>query len=131
MYKESNIDFSKQSYVEAHGTGTQAGDLEEANAIDRPLAKDVKNRIQYSYKIPEDSIEETARNALPYIENCLFRNISFYMIGYSFGTLVGLEMISLLEEKGYPGIMILIDGSPTYITSSLKKQFPHQTDAEF
>ncbi|KAJ3652430.1 hypothetical protein Zmor_018395 [Zophobas morio] len=87
--------------------------------------------IQYSYKNPEDSIEETARNALPYIENCLSRNIRFCMIGYSFGTLVGLEMISLLEEKGYHGIMILIDGSPAYITSSLKKQFPHQTDAEF
>ena len=53
------------------------------------------------------------------------------MIGYSFGTLVGLEMVSLLEEKGYIGTMILIDGSPTYITSSLKKQFPHETDAEF
>ena len=66
-----------------------------------------------------------------YIENCLFRNIPFYIIGYSFGTLVALEMISLLERNGYPGIMILIDGSPAYSTSSLKKQFAHETEAQF
>ena len=45
MYKESNIDFSKLSYVEAHGTGTQVGDPEEANAIDRALAKKCKKQL--------------------------------------------------------------------------------------
>ena len=40
-------------------------------------------------------------------------------------------MISLLEAKGYNGTIILIDGSPAYITSSLKKQFIHDTDAQF
>ncbi|KAJ3652436.1 hypothetical protein Zmor_018400 [Zophobas morio] len=79
----------------------------------------------------EDSIEEIARNTLPHVLNHLSRKIPFYIIGYSFGTLVGLEMLSLLEEKGYNGIMILIDGSPAYITSSLKKQIAHETDAQF
>ena len=59
------------------------------------------------------------------------KKIPFYIIGYSFVTLVGLEMISLLEEKGYNGIMILIDGSPAYVTSSLKTQFAHETEAQF
>ena len=59
------------------------------------------------------------------------KKIPFYIIGYSFVTLVGLEMISLLEEKGYNGIMILIDGSPAYVTSSLKTHFAHETEAQF
>ncbi|KAJ3652435.1 hypothetical protein Zmor_018399 [Zophobas morio] len=87
--------------------------------------------LQYSYNNPEDSVEEIAHNILPHIENYLSRKIPVYVIGYSFGCLVGLEIISLLEEKGYNGIMICIDGSPAYITSSLKKQFAHETDAQF
>ena len=66
-----------------------------------------------------------------HIENYLSRDSSFYIIGYSFGTLVALEMISLLEEKGYTGILILIDSSPAYSSSSLKKHFAHETDAQF
>ena len=40
-------------------------------------------------------------------------------------------MISLLEKKGYTGILILIDGSPAYLASFLKKQFAHETEAQF
>ncbi|KAJ3652416.1 hypothetical protein Zmor_018384 [Zophobas morio] len=87
--------------------------------------------IQYNYNNPEDSIQEIAQNTLPHIENYLSRKIPFYIVGYSFGTGVGLELISLLEAKGYNGTIILIDGSPAYITSSLKKQFIHDTDAQF
>ncbi|KAJ3652684.1 hypothetical protein Zmor_018627 [Zophobas morio] len=87
--------------------------------------------VQYSYDNPEDSIKEIAQNTLPHIENYLSRDSSFYIIGYSFGTLVALEMISLLEEKGYTGILILIDSSPAYSSSSLKKHFAHETDAQF
>ncbi|XP_063924503.1 fatty acid synthase-like [Zophobas morio] len=87
--------------------------------------------VQYNYKNSEDSIEELARNTLPHIKHYLTRNTSFYIIGYSFGTLVALEMISLLEKKGYTGILILIDGSPAYLTSSLKKQVAHETEAQF
>ncbi|XP_063925092.1 fatty acid synthase-like [Zophobas morio] len=87
--------------------------------------------VQYTYKNSEDSIEELAQNTLPHIENYLTRTTPFYIIGYSFGTLVALEMISLLEKNGYTGILILIDGSPAYSTSSLKKQFAHETEAQF
>ncbi|KAJ3652394.1 hypothetical protein Zmor_018363 [Zophobas morio] len=84
--------------------------------------------VQYNYKNPEKSIEESAKNALPHIEIYLSRRIPFFFIGYSFGTLVGLEIISLLEEKGYFGTLILIDGSPTYINSFVKKLFTHEKE---
>ncbi|KAJ3653406.1 hypothetical protein Zmor_012660 [Zophobas morio] len=87
--------------------------------------------VQYNYNNPEDSIERTAQNTLPHIESFLSKDTSFYIIGYSFGTLVALEMTSLLEEKGYTGILILIDGSPAYSSSSLKKHFPHETETQF
>ena len=43
------------------------------------------------------------------------------MIGYSFGTIVALELVSLLEDRGIFGTVILIDGSPTYLSSSVKE----------
>ncbi|KAJ3652417.1 hypothetical protein Zmor_018385 [Zophobas morio] len=85
--------------------------------------------IQYSYNNPEGSIQETAQNTLPHIQNYLSRKKPIYIVGHSFGALVGLEIISLLEKKGHNIIMILIDGSPTYLTSSLKKHFAHETEA--
>ncbi|XP_063924717.1 fatty acid synthase-like [Zophobas morio] len=84
--------------------------------------------VQYNYKNPEESIEEIAKNALPHIEIYLSRNNPFFLIGYSFGTLVGLEIISLLEEKGYIGTIILIDGSPKYINSFVKKLFTQEKE---
>jgi pimeloyl-ACP methyl ester carboxylesterase len=53
------------------------------------------------------------------------------LIGYSFGTLVSLEFLSLLESKGYAGKLVLIDGSPTYTRSSILKSVPGDTEVEF
>jgi hypothetical protein len=53
------------------------------------------------------------------------------LIGYSFGVSVSLEVLSLLENKGYSGKVISIDGSPTYLRSSMLNFLPGDTEAEF
>lgn len=40
---------------------------------------------------------------------------SFYLIGYSFGSLLTLEIASLLETNGRTGSVAFIDGSPQFL----------------
>ncbi|XP_063924636.1 fatty acid synthase-like [Zophobas morio] len=77
--------------------------------------------IRYNNKHPENSVEQIAKNIISHIECRLAKNISFFVIGYSFGTTVALELVSLLENRGIFGTVILIDGSPTYLSSGLRK----------
>ncbi|XP_063924750.1 fatty acid synthase-like [Zophobas morio] len=58
---------------------------------------------------------------ISHIECRLTKNVPFFVIGYSFGTIVALELVSLLEDRGIFGTVILIDGSPTYLSSSVKE----------
>jgi surfactin synthase thioesterase subunit len=53
------------------------------------------------------------------------------LIGYSFGTLVSLEVLGLLESRGYRGKIVFIDGSPAYLKSSRLESVPGDTEAEF
>ncbi|KAJ3652400.1 hypothetical protein Zmor_018369 [Zophobas morio] len=87
--------------------------------------------IQYNYQYPENCIQEIAENTIPHIECHLTKNVPFFIIGYSFGTVVGLELISLLEKRGNFGTVILIDGSPTYSRSAVKKMFGSEDDVKF
>jgi hypothetical protein len=52
------------------------------------------------------------------------------LIGYSFGVSVCLEVLSLLENRGYSAKVISIDGSPTYLRSSMLNFIPGDTEAE-
>jgi hypothetical protein len=52
------------------------------------------------------------------------------LIGYSFGVSVCLEVLSLLENRGYSAKVISIDGSPTYLRSSMLNFVPGDTEAE-
>ncbi|KAJ3652440.1 hypothetical protein Zmor_018404 [Zophobas morio] len=87
--------------------------------------------IQYNYKHPENSIQEITENTISHIECHLTRNVPFFFIGYSFGAIVGIELMSLLETRCYTGTVILIDGSPTYSSSAVKRNFECENDVKF
>lgn len=48
---------------------------------------------------------------------------TFNLVAYSFGTVLSLEAINILEQEGYSGKAMFIDGSPaifkTYVSSWL------------
>lgn len=52
------------------------------------------------------------------------------MVAYSFGVIVALELVSLLEEKGYIGKIVAIDGSPYYSKAALMQYASGKTDSE-
>lgn len=39
----------------------------------------------------------------------------FYLVGYSFGSLITMEIARILENDGMNGTVVLIDGSPTFL----------------
>jgi len=49
---------------------------------------------------------------------------SFVIVGYSFGSLLGLKIAHKLESLGKTGKLILIDGSPLYIFSMAMRILP-------
>lgn len=50
------------------------------------------------------------------IISCVFKKLEFfYLIGYSFGTLITFEIARALEEIGMKGYVVLIDGAPTFL----------------
>lgn len=53
---------------------------------------------------------------------------NFYLIGYSFGSLLTLEIAKLLESKGKKGVVTIIDGSPQFIHKLSNQVVPVNTD---
>lgn len=54
---------------------------------------------------------------------------SFYLVGYSFGAMITLELAKLLEAKGKKGQVVLIDGAPTFLKKLVVDQMP-TTDSD-
>lgn len=44
----------------------------------------------------------------------------FYLVGYSFGSIITLEIVKQLEELGMKGHVIFIDGSPAFVKKLAK-----------
>uniref|UniRef100_A0A336KMM1 CSON007223 protein n=1 Tax=Culicoides sonorensis TaxID=179676 RepID=A0A336KMM1_CULSO len=56
----------------------------------------------------------------PIQQNILGTSKTFRIIAYSFGTVLAPQIANVLEELGYTGKVLLIDGSATYLGSLLK-----------
>ncbi|XP_060532677.1 fatty acid synthase-like isoform X2 [Cylas formicarius] len=68
--------------------------------------------LQYPNSRQADTIEEMASGVLPFVEENISTSQPFNIVAYSFGVLVGLQVVHVLEQAGYQGRLICIDGSP-------------------
>lgn len=55
-------------------------------------------------------------------------NEKFLLVGYSFGSLLTLEIAKLLESKRKKGSVTIIDGSPQFIHTVANQMVPDNTD---
>ncbi|KAJ8982149.1 hypothetical protein NQ317_011295, partial [Molorchus minor] len=76
--------------------------------------------MQFMYDCREQSITEMAQSLLPYVEEHLTKDTPFNIVTYSFGTLIALEVVNLLEAQGYIGNLLCIDGAPLLMKAMLK-----------
>ncbi|EDW67835.2 fatty acid synthase [Drosophila virilis] len=63
-----------------------------------------------------ETVSEIAQHALQHVKALLKPSDPFYLIGYSYGSYVALQLAALLENLGFRGHVLLIDGAPHFLT---------------
>lgn len=61
------------------------------------------------------TISGIADATIDIVRECFANQKEYYIIGYSFGTLIAIYLAQLLEQSGKFGRLLLIDGAPVYL----------------
>lgn len=56
--------------------------------------------------------------------------MSFIIVGYSFGSMVAIELARQLEKTGKQGRLILLDGSPESMKMIVSQNFAAETEEQ-
>lgn len=54
----------------------------------------------------------------------------FVLIGYSFGSLIAIELAKQLEDRGFNGRLVLFDGAPQLMKAMMEQYMPSSTREE-
>ncbi|XP_025264489.1 fatty acid synthase-like [Camponotus floridanus] len=76
------------------------------------------------------SVMKSAAYLLPHVLEKIQSQKEFRIVGYSFGSLIAIELARLLEAKNFSGRLILIDGAPDQMKFLFEKFFYHTTEQE-
>ncbi|KAJ8919478.1 hypothetical protein NQ315_002099 [Exocentrus adspersus] len=74
--------------------------------------------VQLNLDGGEKTIMEMAESVLPTVLKYT-TNQKYLIVSYSYGTLVALEVVNILESRGYTGTLITIDGAPMLMKQML------------
>ncbi|XP_021181064.3 fatty acid synthase [Helicoverpa armigera] len=86
--------------------------------------------LQLGADVIYDSIPEIAQHLSKHIKAHLEVRSKFYILGYSFGVNVALEVAKLLEDEGHIGVVYCLESSPDALKSQLKAYLGDQTEVE-
>ncbi|KAJ8686543.1 hypothetical protein QAD02_022337 [Eretmocerus hayati] len=75
--------------------------------------------LQLGFETAEIPIGDMASRFVQDIYNRCESKKKFVIVGYSFGSLIALEVTRRLEQMGLQGSLIFIDGSPEYVKCSI------------
>jgi fatty acid synthase len=72
------------------------------------------------------SITEISKSIYPMVLEDVFNKERehFYVVGYSYGAMLALEVTKMLEKKGKKGNLVLIDGAPLFLKKLVVDQMP-------
>lgn len=94
--------------------------LEGTVEVFQALASKVKNRPSYAFqitpKVPLDSIPAITEYYLSLIRSVQPKG-PFYIVGYSYGSSIAMEMAIQLQDEQEATSLVLIDGSPEFVSS--------------
>ncbi|XP_067204115.1 fatty acid synthase-like [Linepithema humile] len=86
--------------------------------------------LQYGYIGVANTLSEMADHLLMCISSRIRDKKKVVITGYSFGSLLAIELIRRLEATDTKSRLVLIDGSPEYIMSSEINKFCYMSDEE-
>ncbi|XP_025158082.1 fatty acid synthase-like [Harpegnathos saltator] len=78
-----------------------------------------------------ESVLQSAASLLPHIISKMEGSAEFIIVGYSYGSLIAIELMRLLEARNFTGRLILIDGTPDYMKTLKDQYFPFTNLQEF
>ncbi|XP_072763279.1 fatty acid synthase-like isoform X1 [Anoplolepis gracilipes] len=76
------------------------------------------------------SIMKSAEYLLPHVLEKMQSQKEFLIVGYSFGSLIAIELARLLEAKNFSGRLILIDGAPDQMKYLIEKFLSYTSEQE-
>jgi fatty acid synthase, animal type len=73
-----------------------------------------------------DSLQDIARAVFDDVRSLILNKEkeNFYLVGYSFGALITIELVHMLEESGLRGQVVLVDGAPGFLKKLVVDQMP-------
>uniref|UniRef100_A0A1B0AA74 Fatty acid synthase n=1 Tax=Glossina pallidipes TaxID=7398 RepID=A0A1B0AA74_GLOPL len=96
------------------------------------MAKNINSKVimlQFHPFAELTSIKEIAEACYEDVKTVLKANRQFYIVGYSYGALIALELVAMLEKAGFDGQLLLIDGAPHFLTKLAHMHLgEHMTD---
>ena len=108
--------------------------IEGSASIFSTLALKLKSPVtclQTGLRDTDLSVEEMADRLLPYVLERSKNRRDFVIVGYSYGSLISIELVRRLEAHAFVGQLILIDGSPDYMKALKAEHLSAPTDEEF
>ncbi|XP_024886882.1 fatty acid synthase-like [Temnothorax curvispinosus] len=103
--------------------------IEGCSSVYKTMASGIKfsaTCLQHGVlNIPDDShsVMKSAAYLLPHILKKMKDQRKFLIVGYSFGSLIAIELARLLEAKDFSGRLILIDGAPDQMKILVNQYF--------
>ncbi|CAL1677398.1 unnamed protein product [Lasius platythorax] len=76
------------------------------------------------------SVMKSAAYLLPHILEKMKSQKEFLFVGYSFGSLIAIELARLLEDKNFSGRLLLIDGAPDLMKFLIEKFLNYSSEQE-
>ncbi|XP_060866838.1 fatty acid synthase-like [Metopolophium dirhodum] len=92
--------------------------LEGISSIMEPLSKNLNMQVlclQYDILGTASTIEEMAATHYTLIQERLAADQEFSIVGYSFGGLIAIEVLKMLEKNNRTGQLWLIDSAPQFL----------------
>ncbi|XP_048505788.1 fatty acid synthase-like [Athalia rosae] len=79
----------------------------------------------------QSSVSDMAEYFISHINSRNEDHKNFVIVGYSFGSLIAVELARRFESEGRSGRLVLIDGSPDLVKSLAAQNFNETSDEEF
>ncbi|KAI8033272.1 hypothetical protein M5D96_013972, partial [Drosophila gunungcola] len=115
LYGSSRIDQSCVLGFEYSGTNVLTGRRIMSMVVKGGVASYVEKPSKLIWDIPDHWSLEEAATVPVQVKLILKQSEPFYVIGYSYGTFVALELAKLLENSGFRGNIMLLDGAPHFL----------------
>ncbi|XP_028028986.1 fatty acid synthase-like [Bombyx mandarina] len=86
--------------------------------------------LQLGPDVMDDTIPQMAYNIRKFMKKRFELKSKFYLLGYSFGVNVALELAALLEKEGHVGVVYCLDSSPDAMRAQLDAYIGNLKDSE-